>query len=60
LQNTSSHGGLDLIRVPLSKVWKPDVILANSVNRKDIIEETGENVIIYNNGTVLCTRKLQT
>ena len=51
--NTSSYGGLDLIRVPLSKVWKPDVILANSVNRKDIFEETGENVIIYNDGTVL-------
>jgi hypothetical protein len=51
--NTSSHGGLDLIRVPLSKVWKPDVIISNSVNRKDIFEETGENVIIYNNGTVL-------
>jgi hypothetical protein len=51
--NTSSYGGLNLIRVPLSKVWKPDVILTNSVNRKDIFEETGENVIIYNNGTVL-------
>jgi hypothetical protein len=43
--NTSSNGGLNLIRVPLSKVWKPDVILTNSVNRKDIFEETGENVI---------------
>ena len=50
--NTSSYGGLELIRVPLSKVWKPDVIISNSVNRKDIFEETGENVIIYNNGTV--------
>ena len=50
--NTSSYGGLDLIRVPLSKVWKPDVILKNSVNRKDIFEENGENVIIYNDGTV--------
>jgi hypothetical protein len=46
--NVGSYGGLDLIRVPLSEVWKPDVILANSVNRKDIFEETGENVIIYN------------
>jgi hypothetical protein len=35
--NTSSHGGLDLIRVPLSKVWKPDVILANSVNATIIV-----------------------
>ena len=51
--NRSSYGGLGLIRVPLSEVWKPDVILSNSVNRKDIFEETGENVIIYNDGTVL-------
>jgi hypothetical protein len=50
--NTSSYCGLELIRVPLSKVWKPDVIISNSVNRKDIFEEIGENVIIYNNGTV--------
>jgi hypothetical protein len=35
------------------EVWKPDVILANYVNRKDIFEETGMNFIIYNNGTVL-------
>ena len=51
--NTSSYGGLDLIRVSLSNVWKPDVILTNSVNKKDIFEETGEHVIIYNDGTVL-------
>ena len=51
--NTSSYGGLGLIRVPLYEVWKPDVILANYVNRKDIFEETGMNFIIYNNGTVL-------
>ena len=51
--NTNSYGGLGLIRVPLYEVWKPDVILTNSVNRKDIFEETGENVIIYNDGTVL-------
>ena len=50
--NTSSYGGLGLIRVPLSKVWKPDVILTNSVNRKDIFEGNGENLIIYNDGTV--------
>jgi hypothetical protein len=49
--NRSSYGGLGLIRVPLSEVWKPDVILENSVNRKDIFEETGENVIIYNINT---------
>ena len=60
--NTTSYGGLDLIRVPLSKVWKPDVILKNSVNRKDIFEETGENVIIYNDGTVFwhSLKKLET
>lgn len=51
--NTSSYGGLGLIRVPLSEVWKPDVILTNSVNRKDIFQENEENVIIYNDGTVL-------
>ena len=60
--NTSSYGGLGLIRVPLYEVWKPDVILANSVNRKDIFEETGENVIIYNDGTVFWNshKKLKT
>lgn len=60
--NASSYGELDLIRVPLSKVWKPDVIISNSVNRKDIFEENGENVIIYNDGTVLwhSNKKLKT
>jgi hypothetical protein len=60
--NTGSYGGLDLIRVSLSEVWKPDVILVNSVNRKDIFEETGENVIIHNDGTVFWNshRKLKT
>ena len=51
--NNNSYGGLGLIRVLLYEVWKPDVILTNSVNRKDIFEETEENVIIYNDGTVL-------
>jgi len=60
--NASSYGGLDLIRVPLSKVWKPDLIISNSVNRKDSFEENGENVIIYNDGTVLwhSNKKLKT
>lgn len=51
--NKNSYGGLGLIRVPQSNVWKPDVVLTNSVNRKDIFEKNGENVIIYNDGTVL-------
>jgi hypothetical protein len=38
------------------------VIISNSVNRKDIFEENGENVIIYNDGTVLwhSNKKLKT
>jgi hypothetical protein len=32
---------------------KSSVQETNSVNRKDIFEETGENVIIYNDGTAL-------
>jgi hypothetical protein len=56
--NTTSYGGLDLIRVPLSKVWKPDVILKNSVNRNDIFEET-EKMLLFTMMVRYCGIRIQ-
>jgi len=45
--------GIDVLRVSLAEIWKPDITLYNSANLKDMMRCWDSNPLIYSTGQVL-------
>ncbi|XP_022292441.2 neuronal acetylcholine receptor subunit alpha-6-like isoform X1 [Crassostrea virginica] len=53
----SKYGGITTVHLPASSVWKPDIVLINSV---DIVTELQEPlVIVFHTGTVFYSPKMR-
>ncbi|XP_043192552.1 neuronal acetylcholine receptor subunit alpha-10-like [Amphibalanus amphitrite] len=50
--NTSDFGGVQKIRVPYFRVWKPDIILYNNADSQYSTAVINTNVIVNSNGQV--------
>lgn len=50
--NASKYGGIDNIRLPYDKIWKPDVILYNNADALASMSQISTHMIILNNGSV--------
>jgi len=48
--NPSEHGGLEVTRVPIDKLWTPDIKLFNAFDEEEDIEDT--NAVVLANGTI--------
>ncbi|XP_053473825.1 acetylcholine receptor subunit epsilon isoform X1 [Ictalurus furcatus] len=49
--NTSEYYGIDIIRVPSTTVWRPDIVLENNIDGKFDVAYYA-NVLIYSDGSM--------
>ncbi|XP_023224851.1 neuronal acetylcholine receptor subunit alpha-10-like [Centruroides vittatus] len=51
--NTSDFGGINVIRIPVNQVWKPDIILYNNADSQYKTAVINTNVMIRSSGDVI-------
>ncbi|XP_052125793.1 neuronal acetylcholine receptor subunit alpha-10-like [Frankliniella occidentalis] len=50
--NQSEFNGINVVRIPFNRVWKPDLILYNNADSQYSTAAINTNVIVYSNGMV--------
>ncbi|XP_034234744.1 neuronal acetylcholine receptor subunit alpha-10-like [Thrips palmi] len=50
--NSSEYNGINVVRIPYTRVWKPDIILYNNADSQYSTAAINTNVIVYSNGMV--------
>jgi len=45
------YGGVDHVMLPIDKIWRPDIVLYNSMDPVELIH--GDMAVVYSDGTVL-------
>ncbi|KAJ1525706.1 hypothetical protein ONE63_008917 [Megalurothrips usitatus] len=50
--NQSEYNGINVVRIPFNRVWKPDLILYNNADSQYSTAAINTNVIVYSNGMV--------